>query len=131
VILKYVIGSTSLESLLGSNVILFSQKEKETLCIISNVEYGRRVAELQLSSADSYKPVLSILVSIVDSNHPELDTLDRCFLVNSSISTDSIELTGLLEKFKSSTQSYQQTIEIDGVEFSYLRKEIERLQLIG
>ncbi len=71
-----------MERLIGKSVVWARSQSDFVNCFITNIEQGRRVAEIQLCEKNTKEHILNVLVSLVDDNHLEDDLLNQCFVVH-------------------------------------------------
>lgn len=104
-------------------------KSSQFLCEITNIDYGIRVAEIELTDLTSNSSVLSILVSKVDRNHPERKILDQCYLIdtndNSTISITSVKVCK--GKVLSCMSAGIDAFQIEGYQFTSLKSLIDTI----
>ena len=122
-----------MNSLIGKEILWVRSSTKQFLCTISDIEMGRRVSEIKISESDNDLPVLSILVSRVDNNHPERKWLDQCLLVSSKKNQqiDQLQISKNKSKIHKCYTTGVQAFEIDGLSFKSLKSAIDSLNACG
>jgi len=122
-----------LNSLIGTEVLWVRSSTNQRLCIVSGVELGRRVSEINISDADSGDSVLSILVSRVDNNHPERKLLEE-FVIVSNVSRRPIpasKIVSLRATIWDCISKGMARFEVNDLGFNSLTNEVNRINSLG